>query len=213
MRWPWRKKADPAIETGEVTTTNNHRTHTLTHRQATMCNLQQLPDTEGHWVEAIIDGGHLKGFRGMCDVAAAEALWRLGLPSCYSVVSAWITSAKGQGNYARYNNEEKEMQKLSGAANDLRQRRGLLGPPISNGRLPLSTEAAVAYIQKTIPCDARIWDGGQGVEVPGDPPSTYFLMHDTLSWAQGPGPGVPEVLAYLNRTPVRVLQRLSGRGE
>lgn len=213
MRWPWQKKSTTFksdIETGMVVkTTNNKRTGTATHRMAVMCNIHQHPDTEGHWVEIIVNGGHLKGFRGMCDMGASEALWRLGLPSCYAVVATWIIAAKGKGNFARYDNEEKEMRKLGDDTDGLRQRRGLLLPLMSNDRLPLSTEVAVAYIQKTIPCDARIWDGGQRVEVPGTPNSLYILMHDTLSWALGSGPGNPEVLTYLNRTPKRVLRRLT----
>ncbi len=212
MRWPWQKKSttlQSAARGPLVKTTNNHHADTITHRLTALCHIRQHPDTEGHTVEIILGGGHLRGFKGMCDMGAAESVWRLGLPSCYTVFNAWIIAAKGEGNFALSNNEEKEMQKLSGAADDLRQQRGLLGPPMSKGRLPLSREAAVAYIQETIPCDAEVMTNGQRVNVPGNPDSTYFLMHDTLSWAQGPGPGIPEVLAYLNRTPVRVLERLA----
>ena len=216
MRWPWqKKKKDPDIETGLlVKTTNDHRTLTTTHRLFATCHIHQLPNTEGHTVEIILDGGHLKGFKGMCDVAAAEALWRLGLPSCYSVLNAWLQAAKGEAFPAASVDEEKRMIKLGDDTNGLRQRRGLLLPLMSNGRLPLSKDVAEAYLMRNIPGDATLHGSsmvykGTRIDVAGDPPSSYFLMHDTLTWAQGSGPGTPPVLAYLNRVPERVLKRLT----
>lgn len=193
-----------------LTTTVKHDDNEVHQATTVDCGLHQGEGAK-HVVIAILKEGHLKGFSGMCDVGAAEAMYRLGTMSCYGFFNAWITAAKGGRGRFRTQNEEEALEKLHGFTTEIRNNR-LNNKPWIPGRLELSGNAAAAFIEKSIPENARVAAGhargGHKVTVPGDPPSSYHLMTDTLSWALGSGPGHPDVIKYLQKLSTRVLDAL-----